>query len=82
MFNFDFTTHPAVSNRLFHSVEDAVQSANEKARSGNFKVCRTLSREILVLTDFSVLMRDDVAEILYDTDKGYLNRTFTQEEGS
>jgi hypothetical protein len=44
---------------------------NEKAHTGNFKVCVTTAGDVLVMPEFSVLMRGDIAEIVYDTDHGY-----------
>ena len=72
MYNFDYTAHQQLAGRPPDSVQLAVRQAHEKAAiHGNFKVCTTTAGETLVLSDFSVLMRDDIVRILYDTDRGY-----------
>lgn len=71
MYNFDFTAHQQLSGSPKNNVQQAIEQANEKAHMGNFKVCVTVAGDVLVLPEFSVLMRDDIAEIVYDTDKGY-----------
>ena len=71
MYNFDFNAHQQLCGGPRNTIQRAIEQANEKARLGNFKVCITLTGEVLVLTEFSVLMRDDIAEIVYDTDEGY-----------
>ena len=71
MYNFDFTAHQQLSGSPKNNVQQAIVQANEKAHMGNFKVCVTVAGDVLVLPEFSVLMRDDIAEIVCDTDKGY-----------
>jgi hypothetical protein len=71
MFNFDFKAH-YLSESPKNDVHQAIEKAIEKAHLGNFKVCLTLTGKVLVLSEISVLMRDDIVEIVYDTDKGYI----------
>lgn len=78
MYNFDFNAHHQLSGSPKNDVQQAVDKAIEKAHVGNFKVCITLAGDVLVLPEFSVLMRDDIAEIVYDTDKGY---SFSSNQG-
>ena len=71
MYNFDFNAHQQLSGSPKNNVQEAIEKANGKAHMGNFKVCVTTAGDVLVLPEFSVLMRDDIAEIVYDTDHGY-----------
>jgi hypothetical protein len=75
MYNFDFNAHQQLSGSPKNDVQQAIAKANEKAHMGNFKVCVTTAGDVLVLPEFSVLMRDDIAEIVYDTDHGYSFKT-------
>ena len=79
MYSFDFNAHRQLSGSPMNNVQQAIEKAIEKAHMGNFKVCITLADDIQVLPEFSVLMRDDIAEIVYDTDKGY---SFSSKPGS
>ena len=71
MSNFDFNAHFALSNQPLNDVQKAVGIANEKSEMGIFRVCITTAGEVLVLPEFSASVRDDIAEVVYDTDKGY-----------
>ena len=71
MYNFDCNAHQKLSGSPQNDVQQAIEKANEKTHMGTFKVCVTAAGDVLVLPEFSVLMRDDIAEIVYDTDKGY-----------
>lgn len=71
MHNFDFNAHKALSNQPMDDVQKAIEIANKKADMGHFLVCVTNAGEVLVLPEFSASVRNDIAEIVYDTDKGY-----------
>ncbi|QFT57095.1 hypothetical protein [Microbulbifer sp. THAF38] len=71
MYNFDFNAHQQLSDSRKNNVQEAIDKANEKSHMGIFNVCVTTAGDVLVLPEFSVLMRDDIAEIVYDTTHGY-----------
>ena len=71
MNNFDFNAHQGLSNCAKNDVQQAIELANEKSSMGHFVVCVTHAGEVLVLPEFSASVRNDIAESVYDTDKGY-----------
>lgn len=71
MNNFDFNAHQGLSNCAKNDVQQAIELANEKSSKGNFVVCVTHAGEVLVLPEFSASVRNDIAETVYDTNKGY-----------
>lgn len=70
MYNFDNNAHQQLSGSPKNDVQQAIAKANEKAHMGNFKVRVTTAGDVLVLPELSVLMRDDIAEIVYNTVHG------------
>jgi hypothetical protein len=59
------------SNTPQSSIMRAVENAMEKADKGQFLVCVTIDGDVLVLPEISVKMRNDIAQVVYDTDNGY-----------
>jgi len=68
---FDFTAHKHLSNSPLNSVQSAIEKAIDKSHLGRFLVCTTTAGDVLVLPEYSASVRDDVTEIMYDTDHGY-----------
>jgi len=68
---FDFTAHKHLSNSPLNSVQLAIEKAIDKSHLGRFMVCTTTAGDVLVLPEYSASVRDDVTEILYDSDLGY-----------
>ena len=71
MSTLDFTAHKHLSNNPLNFVQAAIETAIDKSHSGRFLVCTTTAGDTLVLPEYSACVRDDVTEILYDTDLGY-----------
>lgn len=71
MHSFDFNAHKELSNCAMNSVQQAIELAIEKSSQGQYVVCVTHAGEVLVLPEFSASVRKDIAETVYDTDKGY-----------
>lgn len=71
MFNFDFNAHNQLSNNPKNDVQQAIETAIEKSDMGHYLVCITNAGEVLVLPEFSASVRDDIAQVVYDTDAGY-----------
>lgn len=71
MSSFDFNAHSQLSGKKQTDIQLAIQKAQEKSSQGLYVVCVTTSGIVLVLPEFSVSVRNDIAEIVYDTDKGY-----------
>ena len=70
MSNLDFTAHKHLSNGST-DIQKAIELANDKAHRGQFVVCVTHAGDVLVLPVYSATVRDDISEIVYDTDQGY-----------
>ena len=68
---FDFTAHKHLSNNPLNSVQSAIETAIDKSHLGRFLVCTTTAGDVLVLPEYSASVRDDVTDIVYDTDAGY-----------
>ena len=68
---FDFTAHKHLSNNPLNCVQSSIEKAIEKSHMERFLVCTTTAGDVLVLPEYSASVRNDVTEILYDTDKGY-----------
>lgn len=68
---FDFTAHMHLSNNPLNSVQSAIEKAIDKSHMGRFLVCATTAGDVLVLPEYSASVRDDVTEVVYDTDLGY-----------
>ena len=68
---FDFTAHKHLSNCPLNSVQSAIEKAIDKSHLGRFLVCTTTAGDVLVIPEYSASVRDDVTEIMYDTDRGY-----------
>ncbi len=71
MHNFDFNAHQALAKCSLNNVQQAIRLANDKASIGHFVVCINNAGDVLVLPEFSASVRNDIAETVYDTDKGY-----------
>jgi thiamine phosphate synthase YjbQ (UPF0047 family) len=71
MHNFDFIAHQQLSNAK-SNVQMAIESANAKSQQGHFVVCVTHAGEVLVISEFSARVREDIADTVYDTEKGYI----------
>jgi len=71
MSNFDFTAHRHLSGTAQNTVQEAIELAHNKSHLGTYQVCKTDAGEVLVLPQFSADVRDDITEVLYDTDYGY-----------
>ena len=71
MSDFDFNAHKQLSGSSKNDVQQAIEQANEKSHMGKFVVCITQAGDVLVLPEFSASVRDDIAEIVYDTENGY-----------
>lgn len=68
---FDFTAHKHLSNNPLNCVQTAIEKVIDKSHMGRFMVCMTTAGDVLVLPEYSASIRDDVTEIVYDTDLGY-----------
>lgn len=68
---FDFNAHQQLSDSPCLKIQEAIQIADRKSKLGIMKVCKTNAGEILVLPEYSAQMRQDIAEIVYDTENGF-----------
>jgi hypothetical protein len=68
---FDFTAHKHLLNNPLNSVQSSIEKAIDKSHMGRFLVCSTTAGDVLVLPEYSASVRDDVTEVVYDTDLGY-----------
>jgi len=59
MYNFDLNTSQPLCN------------PQQNAHMGNRKVCVTTEGDVLTLSEFAILMRDDIVKIVNDTDKNH-----------
>jgi hypothetical protein len=71
MYNFDFNAYQQLSGSPKNNVQQAIEKANEKPHVGNSKERVTTAGGVLVLPEFSVLMKGDITEIVHNTDHGY-----------
>jgi len=69
--NFDFDAHAHLSGEHDYDVQKAIDKALEKSEKGHFIVCIINGGEVLVLPEFSASIRDDIAEVVFDTEYGY-----------
>lgn len=78
---FDFDAHAHLSSLSYKrsDVAKAIELANKKAAFGHFLVCITTAGDVLVLPEFSVAVRDDIAETVYDNLTGYI---FKEKKGA
>ena len=71
MSNFDFNAHAHLSGTHDLDVQNAIDSAIKKSDRGIYVVCVTNNGETLVLPEFSALVREDISEVVFDTQSGY-----------
>ena len=67
----DFDAYAHLSNGDT-DVQRAVSLGNQKASQGHFLVCITYVGDVLVLPKFSASVRDDISQIVYDNQCGYI----------
>lgn len=67
----EFIAHMQLSNTPRTDLQEAIDQANQKSHLGRFLVCVTNAGEVLVLPEFSVTVRNDIAEIAFDTATGF-----------
>ena len=74
MSKIDFDAHAHLSSLSYKrtDVAIAIDLANKKASQGHFVVCITKENNVLVLPEYSISVRDDIAETVYDNLTGYI----------
>ena len=68
--SLDFDAHKNLSNTSTE-IDQAIRSANKKSHLGNFTVCYNNAGKILVLSDYSLKVRDDIKKKIYSSDNGF-----------
>ncbi|UZE97254.1 hypothetical protein [Alkalimarinus alittae] len=67
---FDFIAHVALNNRK-NNIQEAVNKSVEKSHLGKFIVCITRAKNVLILSEYSAQVRNDITGIVFDTVNGY-----------
>ena len=75
MYNCEYDANNALSSKKRTQVQNAISDANAQADSQLSYVCITTTGEVETLSEFTVNVRDDIAEVVYSTDAGYFLNT-------
>tara|TARA_R110002167_G_scaffold204404_1_gene408443 strand:+ start:9565 stop:9798 length:234 start_codon:yes stop_codon:yes gene_type:complete len=71
MLRSDFIAHQGLSNVQQSDIQIAIQAAEARSHKGHFVVVETNAGTILTLPEMSVSLRNDIAQVHYDTEAGY-----------